>query len=896
MTQQSGNQFDDDLTVGMDDSESFSTGSIDLFEFGGHDESPIARLKTIILSIDWEINDDIMRQLDDELLDLSEIWAGDKIKLVYIQGLSKIGKYINRERAGAHQNAIKLLLTFYHNLEKIVSSSDSMSEEEKKQLLLADVKRFEQLKTQIGKPGAGAPSRPAPQQTAAAKKETREPEAVSQLKFLKALVLGLDWEINDKDLQSLSEEVTRLETTFSQSKPKLILLQGIGALTSYINKMRAQSNKNTFKLLHSFYGALEKITGSELAADDEKQLLLSEVSKFNAFKAEIGKQQTAPAQVVSVRAPADQAAPSSASQVDETETEDTADIDSRLDSVFGDTSEKEVLSVDDQDIALAGVNVETEADDDSDEEALPYADGSVAPALSDAIEESSFSVDRLADDLAPSPALEAKPGKVKYDEDLFPSKEEGPAPAFSDVSDTTSPVVEDTVDEQVDSSTGVEDEVPAPAAAMPLPGVDVETEADDDSDEESLPFEEGDLAPALAGIGEEHGFDADRLVVEDEVSVTSDLEDRLGAFFDDEVETSAEEWGAGKEPGLVETAEEVEPAIVEDIPPSIVAETQDDALSVDEVEEEILPEEEESPIETLAFAEEGAEESVTEEINEFLIDDEPVDEIADETEEALSFLDEEEELTPAVAETEEDSEIIAVAEAEAEAELLTDETEVTEPPEEIIAESEAVVTEEAVSALDEEEVVETPGIETDEEMAVVEDDSKEIQLSASEEEALETEGEGIEEEEIAGDGAEAIFVPAEAAVSEEEEVVFEAVDDDVPLDPLPGEEFVDESSEYSVLAIAIESLHDNVTEDGVEDLYTEVDRLRSTVTSSPTDKIFLQLISTVSQHIKGGDEETLSLLDEIFRGLVMRSATTEHIQKHLLACMNRVLRLQEKDK
>ncbi len=143
---------------------------------------------------------------------------------------------------------------------------------------------------------------------------------------------------------------------------------------------------------------------------------------------------------------------------------------------------------------------------------------------------------------------------------------------------------------------------------------------------------------------------------------------------------------------------------------------------------------------------------------------------------------------------------------------------------------------------------------------------------------------------------EAVFAPVEDADIEDEEVIFEAVDDDVLLDPLPGEEFVEEVSEYKVLGASIETLHENVTEEGVENLYTEVNRLRSTVTSSHTDKIFLQLLSTVSQHIESGDEETLPLLNEIFIGLQMRSATTDQIQKHLLGCMNRVLILQEKDK
>jgi pilus assembly protein FimV len=97
--QHTGSQYDDDLTVGMDEYDSLQTGNVDLFEFVGDEESPITRLKTIILSIDWEISDDILRQFNIELLDLKDIWANDKINLVYVQALEKISKYIYQEKA-----------------------------------------------------------------------------------------------------------------------------------------------------------------------------------------------------------------------------------------------------------------------------------------------------------------------------------------------------------------------------------------------------------------------------------------------------------------------------------------------------------------------------------------------------------------------------------------------------------------------------------------------------------------------------------------------------------------------------------------------------------------------------------------------------------------------------
>lgn len=291
MEQYTEKQYDDDLTVVADEyNDSFQTDNVDLFEFPSYDESPIARLKSLVLSIDWEITDDILKQFNEELLDLKDIWANEKLYLVYVQALEKISKYIYQEKADSNPNAIKLLLTFYYNLEKIISSED-MSEEEKKQILLEDVQKFEKLKQQIGRA------------TKVEKKSSvadRAEETVSRtgisasaatksiLLDLKAIVLGIDWEITEKDLGKLRDEVIRLEGVFAGSRPKLIFLQGIGTLGAYIRLKKSNAHADAFKLLHSFFAGLEKIVNSSLSLDEEKAVLFPEVEKFNSFKSIVG--------------------------------------------------------------------------------------------------------------------------------------------------------------------------------------------------------------------------------------------------------------------------------------------------------------------------------------------------------------------------------------------------------------------------------------------------------------------------------------------------------------------------------------------------------------------------------------------------------------------------------
>ena len=967
VTQQSGNQFDDDLTVGLDNDGSFSTDSIDLFEFTGDEESPIARLKTIILSIDWEINDEILQQLEDELVDLADIWSGDKVKLIYIQGLSKIGKYIYKERANAHPNSIKLLITFYHNLEKIVSSDDLMSEDEKKQLLIEDVKKFDQLKSQIGTvaPREDDEIVPAPGIPV---------DDIQELKALKAQVLGIDWEINDVELQKLSDEVLRLEDVFSHSKAKLILLQGIGALSAYINKMRSRSNSTAFTLLHSFYGVLETISSSTLVTEDEKRLLLAEVDKFKSFKAEIAK---SPAELTdgsradsvppeSVTATEVIAAESDALDVLPADDSDeqvqvASDVDTRLSTVFGDVEDVFDNEIADKSVALEGVNVETEADDDSDEEALPHEDGAIAPALAEVEEESSFSVEKLAEDLAKSQK-----------------------------------------DEKSEKNEAV------------ISGVDVETEADDESDEEKLPYEDGEVAPALSGSFDDASFNGGSLDAGIEESDSEDLDNRLDSFFDDEVETATNEW-SGEQLNKVgaldtEVAEDAEnifsaiddneitagddlvaalsdveeddlsaetefvvalsdvdeddPSIEDDFAEAFIDKNGDEleqseieipeSLTTDEADvdqdapEIILTEDDEQPVakavleksieESLSFFDDEVSAPVFKETEGDIVPESPLEE--DSRQDHLSFLDEE---VPAPASTEtfeqfstddidgalsftgtDDDVVAALSDEQVEPdseEFVESLTGADTFFEETVAQ-EVPVADTALSFFNEESA---PTTEQEE------DDNDQIQFTLPGEiatdEALDSDGirdssiDDVIEFNVPGedDSTEVLFVADEAfeTTTQSDEVIFEAVADDVEVDSLPGEVFTDSadlvqpdeeveflearetgysSDDLLTLTQLIPSFRENIDAEAIQSIFSEINRLRSDPNATSTIKIFLQLLSTVCQNIstvpKEAETANLLLMRKILSGLhscVSSEVLEAEVQKQLLGCTSQVL-------
>ncbi len=816
MAQQTGRQYDDDLTVGADEyDESFSTGYVDLFEPLGDDDAPIAKLKTIVLSIDWEITDDILQQLHDELLDLKDIWADNKINLIYLQALEKLGRYISTEKSHSHPNAIKLLLAFYYNLEKIVSSS-SMSEEEKKRLLLQDVKKFDQFKLQIA-PGAQekkkageSPVAVASPAVAAAKPLSPVQGKADVLTNLKAIVLSIDWEISDKELARLSEEVSKLEKTFSDSRAKLIFLQGIGALGNYIRSTKSNAHPDAFKLFHSFYAGLEKICYENLTSEQEKKNLLIEVEKFNAFKSVIATIASA------VVVPPEEASSAVDDDFAEEEVEGeegreggtitpafadvpedvhgfredvavTGEIDTRvasflgvdegqgrqqravvtpayeevpeyhevtssLDALFGE-DEEATPSVEAADVALSGVDVETEADDDSDEKTLPMQAGVLAPAL-----------------------IEAN-GRSLYAEPVTAGPE----------------------------SSKLSFEVTAV-----IPGVDVETEADDDSEEAALPQEQGSVAPALAFSDEKYGYRETDLVAGADEDV-SDLEDRLHSFFGEEIEEASQ----GKSLSLSDDTGDTE-----------------GVLSIEAIQEEpVLHDIQDDEQVAVIEDEESGLVSLSEFLEATSTDDTEKESVVSLVEETWTFDEDAKEVEP---------EVVAAA---VEDQVWSDVTELTEDRNVEVAEETA--TEESVPEVELESVVETAGVE--------EAEAPEAAVFVAEPEA------------------EASAV----GLAETLEVVFEPVADDVEVDELPctlgtvvdADVITQASDSFLGLQECVSSILLKEYDEAFPDFHAKIDGLRQGWQGQYVYTTILQLMLTVGQYIDTyrteADPEAFTLLKSL---------------------------------
>ena len=137
----------------------------------------LREIKAAVLSMDWEINDDTLAKLLEQVKQLSSEYKDDRILLLFLQLLGSIAKYIQNNRVNAHPDSIKLLGSVYRSFEK-TAVAEGMPEAERKKLLQEEVVGFKELKKQIASQKSVSAKNKKPQRLAAEKPKP-EPAAPS---------------------------------------------------------------------------------------------------------------------------------------------------------------------------------------------------------------------------------------------------------------------------------------------------------------------------------------------------------------------------------------------------------------------------------------------------------------------------------------------------------------------------------------------------------------------------------------------------------------------------------------------------------------------------------------------------------------------------------------------
>jgi hypothetical protein len=112
------------------------------------DDYPLAELKNLVLSIDWEITDETLTSLLSEIDSLKKTYRQEKIVSMFLQLLASLGQYIKTNRGNAHPKTFRILNSVFSRLEEVILS-ENMAEADKKNLLRAEMQKYKQLRNKV---------------------------------------------------------------------------------------------------------------------------------------------------------------------------------------------------------------------------------------------------------------------------------------------------------------------------------------------------------------------------------------------------------------------------------------------------------------------------------------------------------------------------------------------------------------------------------------------------------------------------------------------------------------------------------------------------------------------------------------------------------------------------
>jgi hypothetical protein len=126
----------------------------------GASHPPLAELKKIVLSIDWEITPEAVESFLAQIRLLKEVYQTDKAATVLLQILGSLGQYIKSNRSKAHPSTFSLLNSVFARLEEI-THHPNMPELTKRKLLQAQMAAYQQLREKISQRRAADDVKPA---------------------------------------------------------------------------------------------------------------------------------------------------------------------------------------------------------------------------------------------------------------------------------------------------------------------------------------------------------------------------------------------------------------------------------------------------------------------------------------------------------------------------------------------------------------------------------------------------------------------------------------------------------------------------------------------------------------------------------------------------------------
>ncbi|MFP3980047.1 MAG: hypothetical protein ACLFUY_01530 [Desulfobacterales bacterium] len=131
--------------------------------------------------------------------------------------------------------------------------------------------------------------------------------ADSPLNELKALVFGIDWEINEESMVAFLKEVRRLQQQYGNDKIFSTFLKLHESVGKYIKAKKSRAHPDALKFVASVFTNFEKaLLTPDMPRAQKKRLLAEEIRKFKDFKQRVASKKKPGEPEPAAAAPAEQ--------------------------------------------------------------------------------------------------------------------------------------------------------------------------------------------------------------------------------------------------------------------------------------------------------------------------------------------------------------------------------------------------------------------------------------------------------------------------------------------------------------------------------------------------------------------------------------------------------------
>lgn len=113
-------------------------------------DADLNNLKTVILTIDWEISDRSLQHFEKVVSNFLSMYQQNKIYQNFLKIIQSLGQYIGSKKINAHPDAISFLRSVFDDFEKVIQTP-GISYQNQKEILEKTISRFNELKTRITK-------------------------------------------------------------------------------------------------------------------------------------------------------------------------------------------------------------------------------------------------------------------------------------------------------------------------------------------------------------------------------------------------------------------------------------------------------------------------------------------------------------------------------------------------------------------------------------------------------------------------------------------------------------------------------------------------------------------------------------------------------------------------